>query len=569
MTHPFSQRKLGEILLKKQYINPDDLQKSLVSKKGMLGEDLIKKGLINDKQLAESLAEQFHYDFIELDDVRIDASLFEILPANIANQYQVIPVSLDSNELKVVSYDPFDLVLPDKLEKITGKNITIALGVKSEIESVLKRSNSDSEVLKNISEDFKPIFIKEDEDGNEKEVELSLSDEETAPVIKLVYSIISAALQKRASDIHIEVFTEGINIKYRIDGVLYPATEVLDKKYHSALITRLKVMSDLDIAEKRIPQDGRFKLRVGYKSIDFRVSLLPSIYGEDVVIRILDKSSIDNDLQSLTVASLGLSDKIQYKFRKAINEPYGMVLITGPTGSGKTTTLYAAVTELNTGFEKIITVEDPVEYQLDGIVQIQVNEKKNLTFAKGLRSILRHDPDKIMVGEIRDSETAQIAVQSALTGHLVFSTVHANNAFDVVSRFSHMGIEINNLISALNCVVAQRLVRKICPKCKTEYVPDAEQLEESGITANTDNKFYKGTGCDYCGSTGYRGRSAIIELLNLTPNIRDMMLKNATYSELQSVAIDEGMETLRQSAIRMMLNGDTTLEEINRVTFVD
>lgn len=569
MTHPFSQRKLGEILLKKQYINFDELQNSLENKEGMLGEDLKKKGLINDKQLTESLAEQFHYDFVELNDINIEPSLFEVLPANIANQYQVVPVSLDSNELKVVSYDPFDLILPDKLEKITGKNITIALGVRSEIESILKRSNSDSEVLKNISENFKPVFIKEDEDGNEREIEFSLSDEETAPVIKLVYSIISAALQKRASDIHIEVFTEGINVKYRIDGVLYPATEVLDKKFHSALITRLKVMSDLDIAEKRIPQDGRFKLRIGYKNIDFRVSLLPSIYGEDVVIRILDKSSIDSDLQNLTVASLGLSNKAQYKFRKAINEPYGMVLITGPTGSGKTTTLYAAVTELNTGFEKIITVEDPVEYQLDGIVQIQVNEKKNLTFAKGLRSILRHDPDKIMVGEIRDSETAQIAVQSALTGHLVFSTVHANNAFDVVSRFSHMGIELNNLISALNCVVAQRLVRKICPKCKVEYQPTTEQLVESGISADAENKYYKGEGCDYCGKTGYRGRSAIIELLNLTPNLRDMMAKNATYSELQSVAIDEGMETLRQSAIRMMHRSETTLEEINRVTFVD
>ena len=569
MTHPFSQKKLGEILLSKQYINPDQLQKSLDTKVGMLGEDLIQKGLISDNQVVECLAEQFHYDFIELEDASIDLSLFDVLPAKTANQYHVVPVSLVSNDMTVASYDPFDLVLPDKLEKITGKNITIVLATKSDIESVLNRSNSDSEVLRNISEDFKPIFIQEDEDGNEREVELSLSDEETAPVIKLVYSIINAALQKRASDIHIEVFTEGINVKYRIDGVLYPATEMLDKKFHSALITRLKVMSDLDIAEKRIPQDGRFKLRIGYKNIDFRVSLLPSIYGEDVVIRILDKSSINNNLQTLTVESLGLSDKAQYKFRKAINEPYGMVLITGPTVSGKTTTLYAAVTELNTGFEKIITVEDPVEYQLDGIVQIQVNEKKNLTFAKGLRSILRHDPDKIMVGEIRDSETAQIAVQSALTGHLVFSTVHANNAFDVVSRFSHMGISTNNLISALNCVVAQRLVRKTCPKCKIEFEPKVEQLEESGIAANMENKFYKGSGCDYCSNTGYRGRSAIIELLNLTPNIRDMMIKNATYSELQSVAIDEGMETLRQSAIRMMLNGETTLEEINRVTFVD
>lgn len=570
MIHPFSERKLGEILLNKNYINKNQLNISLENKKGMLGEELLKTSIINEKQLVEALAEQFHYEYIELDDFSIEPSLFNILPANIANQYNIIPISLDSNNLTVASSDPFDLILPDRLEKITNYNITIALGVKSEIELVLKRSHSDSEVLKNLSEDFKPIFIKEDEDGNEREIEFSLSDDETAPVIKLVYSIINAALQKRASDIHIEVFSEGINVKYRIDGVLYPATEVLDKKYHGNLISRLKVMSELDIAEKRIPQDGRFKLRIGYKNIDFRVSILPSIYGEDVVIRILDKSAINNDLQNLTIESLGLSLDSQNKFRKAINEPYGMVLITGPTGSGKTTTLYAAISELNSGFEKIITVEDPVEYQINGIVQIQVNEKKDLTFAKGLRSILRHDPDKIMVGEIRDSETAQIAVQSALTGHLVFSTVHANNAFDVVGRFSHMGLEINNLISALNCVVAQRLVRRICTKCKIEYEIDKDLLAEFGVsTVEQHEKLFKGTGCEYCGDTGYRGRAAIIELLNLTPKIRDMITNKASFLELQKTAIDEGMETLRQSAIRMMLNGETTLEEINRVTFVE
>ncbi|HYT14840.1 MAG TPA: GspE/PulE family protein, partial [Burkholderiales bacterium] len=333
----------------------------------------------------------------------------------------------------------------------------------------------------------------------------------------------------------------------------------------------LKVMAELDIAEKRVPQDGRFKLRLGARDIDFRISIIPSVYGEDVVVRILDKSAITQGLRGLRLESLGMAGETLKKLRRAVREPYGMVLITGPTGSGKTTTLYAALSELNAGEEKIITIEDPVEYQLEGIVQIPVNEKKGLTFARGLRSVLRHDPDKIMVGEIRDAETAQIALQSALTGHLVFTTVHANNAFDVIGRFTHMGVDVYSFVSALNCVMAQRLVRLICPRCRREARVDAELLELSGLDPERylQHKWVEGAGCEHCHGTGYRSRAAITELLDLSPAVRQMILERRPAADLQAAAVKEGMITLRQSAVAKALAGETTLREINRVTFVD
>jgi len=332
-----------------------------------------------------------------------------------------------------------------------------------------------------------------------------------------------------------------------------------------------KVMAELDIAEKRIPQDGRFKLRVANHDIDFRVSILPTIFGEDVVIRILDKLPFSDGASDLSIKSLNLDADTEIKFKRAIHEPYGMVLMTGPTGSGKTTTLYAALSDLYTGEEKIITIEDPVEYELDGIVQIPVNNKKDLTFAKGLRSILRHDPDKIMVGEIRDAETAQIAVQSALTGHLVFTTVHANNSFDVISRFTHMGVDIYSFVSALNCVMAQRLVRRICQKCKIPVKIENEYLTYSGLDVEeySHHEFYEGQGCSECSHTGFFGRMAITELLPISHKIRELMLNERSVSELHEVAKQEGMTSLRQSAINKALSGETTLKEVNRVTFIE
>jgi type IV pilus assembly protein PilB len=415
-------------------------------------------------------------------------------------------------------------------------------------------------------------IVKDKEDGQGEEV-LSLEsiDKDESPIIKLIHTTVFDAIQRRASDIHIEVTDRNVLIKYRIDGVLYSATDPIDIKFHSAIVSRIKVMSDLDIAERRVPQDGRFKLRTGGKTIDFRVSILPSAFGEDVVIRILDKESITSGVNSLRLDSLGFDENDLKRFRKSIQEPYGMVLVTGPTGSGKTTTLYAAMSEINTGVDKFITIEDPVEYQLRGVTQIPVNEKKGLTFARGLRSILRHDPDKIMVGEIRDAETGQIAVQSALTGHLVFTTVHANNAFDVLGRFLNMGIEPYNFVSSLNCILAQRLVRILCPRCKKPVTLSRKELEDSAMNYEKygNHQYYEAGGCKDCNFTGFRGRKAITEFLDLSDRIREMILERRPSSELRKAAMTEGMTTLRQSALAKVTAGETTLKEINRVTFIE
>jgi type IV pilus assembly protein PilB len=387
----------------------------------------------------------------------------------------------------------------------------------------------------------------------------------------MVDAMVFTAIQRRASDIHIETQDDAVVVKYRIDGVLQPASRPIAKSSHSAIISRIKVMAELDIAEKRVPQDGRFRLRVRGKTIDFRVSIMPSAHGEDAVIRILDKQSISEQFTELKLDILGFPEIELKRFRKYIREPYGMVLVTGPTGSGKTTTLYGALAEIRSVEDKIITIEDPVEYQLKGITQIPINEKKGLTFARGLRSILRHDPDKIMVGEIRDSETAQIAIQSALTGHLVFTTVHANNVFDVLGRFLNMGVEPYQFISALNCVMAQRLVRKICEKCRQPVRLTREQLIESAMDpalADT-HMFAEGAGCVECGGTGFKGRMAICELLDLTDHVRELILERRPISEIKRAAKDQGMRFLRESAVDRVMLGLTTLREINKVTFVE
>jgi type IV pilus assembly protein PilB len=358
-------------------------------------------------------------------------------------------------------------------------------------------------------------------------------------------------------------------VKFRVDGILVPAMEPLDIKLHAPLVSRLKVMSDLDIAERRVPQDGSFRVRMDRKTVDFRVSILPSVFGESVVIRILDREAITSGVSALRLDRLGFNPEDLRRFRRATARPYGMVLVTGPTGSGKTTTLYAAISEMNTQEDKLITIEDPVEYQLPGVVQIPVNEKKGVTFARGLRSILRHDPDKIMVGEIRDAETAQIAIQSALTGHLVLTTVHANNVFDVIGRFTSMGIDPYNFLAALNCVLAQRLVRIICPSCREQVALDKALAEESGLDYNQykETPFYQGRGCHDCHGTGYRGRKCITEFLNLTDEIKEMIMAGRPISEIRYRAVTDGMITLRQSALKKVFQGETTLKEINRVTF--
>jgi type II secretory ATPase GspE/PulE/Tfp pilus assembly ATPase PilB-like protein len=485
-------------------------------------------------------------------------------------RYGFVPYRRDGKAIVIVVSDPTDLPMIDELRVLLGTPVRVMVGARAAIESILKKSESSQRVLDEATEEFQIQLLKEDEAAEDNlTVERLTSD--ISPIIRLVDSMIFTAIQRRASDIHVETQDDAVHVKYRIDGVLQPAMRPIAKRFHSSIISRIKVMAELDIAEKRVPQDGRFKLRVPGKTIDFRVSVMPSVHGEDSVIRILDKQSISEQFTELRLDILGFPDVELRRFRKYIREPYGMVLVTGPTGSGKTTTLYAALAEIKTIEDKIITIEDPVEYQLRGVTQIPINEKKGLTFARGLRSILRHDPDKIMVGEIRDPETAQIAIQSALTGHLVFTTVHANNVFDVLGRFLNMGVEPYQFISALNCVMAQRLVRRICEACRQPVAVTREQLLESAMdpSLETTHTFYEGTGCIECGGTGFKGRMAICELLDLTDHIREMILDKRPISEVKRGARDQGMRFLRESAVERVLQGLTTLREVNKVTFVE
>ena len=519
---------------------------------------------------ARRLAERYAVEFVDMDTFRIDQDLFRSIPADLMLRYGFVPYRREGKTLVIVVSDPRELPMIDELRVLLDTPIRVTVGAKSSMESILKKSENSTRVLEEATESFQLQLLKEEENGDESlTVERLTSD--ISPVIRLVDSTIYTAIQRRASDIHIETQDDAVNVKYRIDGVLQPAMRPIAKQHHSAIISRIKVMAELDIAEKRVPQDGRFRLRMPGKTIDFRVSIMPSVHGEDAVIRILDKESISEQFTELRLDILGFPEAELKRFRKYIAEPYGMVLVTGPTGSGKTTTLYAALSEIKSIEDKIITIEDPVEYQLKGITQIPINEKKGLTFARGLRSILRHDPDKIMVGEIRDNETAQIAINSALTGHLVFTTVHANNVLDVLGRFLNMGVEAYQFVSALNCVLAQRLVRNICVHCKRPATVSRAQLEESGLDPALEHThtFHEGIGCIECGGTGYKGRTAICELLDLSDHIREMILEKRPTSEIKKAAREEGMRFLRESAVERVMEGTTTLREINKVTFVE
>jgi type IV pilus assembly protein PilB len=519
---------------------------------------------------ARALAERYRLEFVDMNEFRIDQDLFRSIPADLMLRYGFVPHRREGRVLVVVVSDPTDLPMIDELGVILGTPIRVTVGAPSAIQSILKKSESSQRVLEEASEGFELQVLKEDEAGDESlTVERLTSD--ISPIIKLVDSTIYTAIQRRASDIHIETGDDAVHVKYRIDGVLQPAMRPIGRQFHSSIVSRVKVMAELDIAEKRVPQDGRFKVRMPGKTIDFRVSIMPSVHGEDAVIRILDKESISEQFTELKLDILGFPDQELRRFRKYIREPYGMVLVTGPTGSGKTTTLYAALSEIKSVEDKIVTIEDPVEYQLGGVTQIPINEKKGLTFARGLRSILRHDPDKIMVGEIRDPETAQIAIQSALTGHLVFTTVHANNVVDVLGRFLNMGVEPYQFVSALNCVMAQRLVRLICTHCRRPMRVDAKMLDEAGLPVDLGDRhqFYEGTGCVECAGTGFKGRTAICELLDLSDRIREMILDRRPASEIKKAAHEEGMRFLRESAVEKVLLGLTTLREINKVTFVE
>src|SRR5512135_3646918 len=522
---------------------------------------------------ARAVAERYYHEFVDLREVRIDHDLFTSIPVDLMFRYNFVPIEGHNGTLDIALADPRNLSLIDELSLLLSKKLRIKVATLSQISELLKKTEQSQRVLEEVTEGF-ALDVVGDEDNPDETLSidrLAAGDSDIAPVIKLVDTTIFNALERRASDIHIETRDQEVAIKYRIDGVLHYAMPPIAKDWHSTIISRVKVMSELDIAERRTPQDGRFRVRYKNRLIDFRVSIMPTIYGEDAVLRVLDKESMSEKFAKLTLDVVGFPDYDLVKFRRYIREPYGMVLVTGPTGSGKTTTLYAAVNEIKTDEDKIITIEDPVEYQLRGITQIPVNEKKGLTFARGLRSILRHDPDKIMVGEIRDNETAQIAIQSALTGHLVFTTVHANNVVDVLGRFLNMGVEPYNFVSSLNCILAQRLVRLICDHCQKRLRYPDHVLGESGLAPEHWSKvsFYEGQGCIECAGTGFRGRTAIHELLDLSDSIREMILAKKPTSEIRRAAREEGMRFLRESALDKVRAGLTTLKEINKVTFIE
>jgi type IV pilus assembly protein PilB len=523
-----------------------------------------------DLERAEQLAARLGVELDDLSEYRVDPDLFRQIPVDVMLRYHFVPLHRRGEAVAVVMADPSNVLAVDEVELAVGAPLEVRVGPAWKIQEILEKSESTQRVLDEATEDFRIQLVQEKENGEET-LTIDRIAADTSPIIKLVDTIVYNAIQRRASDIHVETRDAEVIVKYRIDGVLYQAMEPIDKRHHATIISRVKVMSELDIAERRIPQDGRFKLRLKGRTIDFRVSIMPTVHGEDVVIRILDKESANEEFRTLNLQVLGFDEETKRKLRKFIREPYGMVLVTGPTGSGKTTTLYACLSEIVSVEDKIITIEDPVEYQLPGVTQIPVNEKKGLTFARGLRSILRHDPDKIMVGEIRDPETAQIAVQSALTGHLVFTTVHANNVVDVLGRFLNMDVDLYNFVSALNCVLAQRLVRRICPHCRRPASISAQLLDESGLTAEMVRgvTFYEGAGCLQCNGTGFLGRYAISELLDLSDNIRALILEKRPAAEIKRAAKAEGMKFLRESALERVFSGVTTLREINKVTFVE
>ncbi|MBC7933403.1 MAG: type II/IV secretion system protein [Rubrivivax sp.] len=525
---------------------------------------------------ALSLARRYRLPYVDLlppsGESPIDYGLLGEVPVDLMLRHLFVPLRREGKRLHIAMADPTDLERLDEIASALHARIVPHVSTAGAIEVVLRKGDATQRVLQEAASGFRIALVKETEQGEEiLDLDRLATDSDMSPIIKLVDTIIYNAMESRASDIHIETGDTAVHVKYRIDGALYEKVEPIDISYHQTLISRIKVMSELDIAERRIPQDGRFRVRYKGRNVDFRVSIMPTIHGEDSVIRILDKEQINEQFKNLTLDVVGFLPRDVRDFRRYIAEPYGMVLVTGPTGSGKTTTLYAGLNEIRNDEDKIITIEDPVEYQLHGITQIPVNEKKGLTFARGLRSILRHDPDKIMVGEIRDNETAQIAIQSALTGHLVFTTVHANNVIDVIGRFLNMGVEPYNFVSSLNCVLAQRLTRVLCAVCKRPYKPTEAELMESGLnpSEHSHRTFYMSVGCDACNHTGYRGRTAIHELLNMSDNIREMIIARRPGSEVRRAAEAEGLRSLREAALEKVFSGISTLHEINRVTFVE
>lgn len=551
-------KRIGEILVDEGRLKPESVHAALghAKRRGLrIGQACMELGFITEEALAKAVAKQWGFEYIETADAELDKRAMDVAEADVFYRHGFAPLKLGSSTVFAVS-DPSEFFAIDGLSKAisekTGGRVRLTVAAPSAIERLLDKKGPLPAALKGSLRK-----------GQEAE-DISAVN---SPAVRLVDALLLDAIAKAASDIHIEARPGGAEIKYRIDGALRRASGIEDDALRQRVISRIKVLASLDISEGRLPQDGRFSAQFRERTVDLRVSVMPGIHGEDAVIRLLDKEHLLNEFKALSLDGLGLGDTEVSALRKAIHAPHGMVLATGPTGSGKTTTLYAALSEINTGAEKIVTIEDPVEYELKGVLQIQVNEKKGLTFARGLRSILRHDPDRVMVGEIRDHETADIAVQAALTGHLVLTTVHANNVFDVIGRLLHMGIEPYNFISSLNCVIAQRLIRRICVKCKRPAGPGVSELLSSGMHVSGGAlRLYEGAGCAACGYTGYSGRKAIGEALVLTGELRDMIAGRRPFSMIRKKAAGAGMTSLRQAALRCLERGETTLQEINRVT---
>jgi type IV pilus assembly protein PilB len=528
----------------------------------------VEEGLLNDEQLAQLIAEQYSCKYARIDGMN-EPELLKLLNIDFIVKNKIVPFHFSENKLVFAVADPIDYFrVIEEVELLLEYDFSFVIVSAKKLGKFLQSLEASRDLI-DVSEEMRLSVVRESDKG-EYEISTERVDSQESPVVKLVDSTILDAINKNASDIHMEGSARGLIIRYRIDGMLYQITDPLDMGNMNPVISRLKVMSELDISEKRIPQDGRFKLKIKDRFVDFRISVLPTIFGEDAVIRILDQKRMAPEKGELNLDGLGLDAAEMLRLRRQIRAPYGMFLMTGPTGSGKTTTLYRALSEVNTKDTKIITIEDPVEYQLKGITQIPVNEKKGLTFSRGLRSILRHDPDKILVGEIRDPETAQIALQSSLTGHLVFATVHANSAFEVINRFIHMGIEPYNLVTALNCIVAQRLIRVLCP-CKVKRQMSDKMLIESGLNPEKfrDITYYQAYGCENCKGTGYEGRKAIIEHVELDGDMREMFIKQVSSSVLKKHALAKNIIFLRDAAVNEVIRGVTTLEEANRVTFIN
>jgi type IV pilus assembly protein PilB len=566
-------KSLGTLLVENRVVSERQLERALQRQRergGLLGDVLIDMGFASEKEVLGALAKQLNIDHISADEVtHIDMELLKMIPERVARQYMVIPLAAHDNAIDVAMANPFDIIAIDDLRALTQHRINTAIiskeGARLLIEKFYgtgSREESLEDVLRDISETHVELKTEPDEDIDVA-LERLKEQSEAAPIVRLVDYIIANAINERASDIHVEPQEKRLSIRYRIDGILHDVISPA-KELQMAIVSRLKIMATMDIAERRLPQDGRFTIRIRHREVDLRVSTLPTMFGEKVVMRLLEKGAFSLDLERLGFDEMSLEI-----FKRHITRPHGIVLLTGPTGSGKTTTLYSGLSAIKSPEINIVTVEDPVEYQVQGIYQVQANPKIGLTFASGLRHILRQDPDIIMIGEIRDLETAEMAIRSALTGHLVFSTLHTNDSVGTITRLINMGIEPFLVSASLNLAVAQRLVRRICPQCKESYHPNRVTLSSLGLEKDRDILFYRGKGCSMCKGTGCFGRVALCEMLEIRPVIRNLILNGADGERIKQEAIELGMKTLRQNGIEKVVGGVTTIEEVMRATIVD